>query len=49
MVLDGMRGVIYSICQGIQVFIEEASYYERNRKEKNGLAFDWSNEYPDQK
>lgn len=47
MILDGVRGVIFSICQGMQVFIEEASYYERSRKQKYGLTFDWSREYPD--
>lgn len=49
LILDGMRGVIYSICAGISSFLEEATYQTVKSQEKNGIKMDWNQEYPDKK
>jgi len=46
LILDGMRGIVYSVCVGISAFLEEASYYHNREREKNGAALDWKREYP---
>ena len=47
LILDGMRGIIYSICGGISVFLEEAAHYQQQSTAKRGIRIDWSREYPD--
>lgn len=46
LLLDGMRGLIYSVCGGISAFLEEATYYQKVSARKNGVKVDWKKEYP---
>jgi glycosyltransferase involved in cell wall biosynthesis len=43
LILDGAKGIIFSICCGIYVFLEEAIYWQGKQKRE----FDWKSEYPD--
>ena len=47
LVLDGMRGIVYSLCGGFSSFIYEAAYWEQESRRKHGMKIDWSREYPE--
>lgn len=46
-IFEGIDGIIYSTTMGIEVFLEEAIYFDEKRREKKGIHLDWSKEYPD--
>ena len=47
LILDGMRGVIFSASAATYSFFEEAIYWETESKMKRGVRIDWSREYPE--
>lgn len=47
MILDGVRGVLFSANAAIYAFLEESIHYDLRSKERRGIAIDWSREYPD--
>ncbi len=45
--LDGRQGIVFSFCQGVYSFMEEAIYQDEVQKAAAGAKFDWKDEYPE--